>query len=90
MQKSERRLQSLLDTLRSLPNLSSTQTAHRQLHDIATLWTNQLVALSSKRQQMTQDLENVRRTRAAMEDKRDLIILDLVLDWNAMRSFGRA
>ncbi|BGP30233.1 hypothetical protein JCM10296v2_001985 [Rhodotorula toruloides] len=85
MQKSERRLQTLLDTLRSLPTLSSTQATHRRLHKLATHWTNQLVEFSFKRQQITQDLEEMRRERAAMEDKRDLIILDLVLDWNSVR-----
>ncbi|BGO97855.1 hypothetical protein NBRC10513v2_001852 [Rhodotorula toruloides] len=85
MQKSERRLQSLLDTLRSLPTPSSTQTAHRQLQHLATHYTNQLVEFSFKRQQIAQEVEEMRRKRAAMEDKRDLIILDLVLDWNAMR-----
>lgn len=85
MQKSEGRLQSLLDTLRASSNGNANRLALRQLHDLASIWSNQLVTLSFKRQELSAQLDKAERERAIMEERRDLVVLDLILDWNAMR-----
>ncbi|GAA6001097.1 hypothetical protein JCM10207_007411 [Rhodosporidiobolus poonsookiae] len=89
--QSEHRVRTLLDTLstsRATSTSLASSLALNQLHTLTQRYSTHLSRLALDRERISLDLGALERTRAQREEKRDEVVLDLVIEWEQQRKWA--
>ncbi|GAA6026850.1 hypothetical protein JCM8097_005906 [Rhodosporidiobolus ruineniae] len=87
VRRSESRVRSLLHTLQSSHSSLVSHAALNQITALSRQYAAQLEGLAIERDRLALDLAVKETERARAEEKRDEVVLDLVLDWDEQRRF---
>ncbi|GAA5890280.1 hypothetical protein JCM6882_008781 [Rhodosporidiobolus microsporus] len=88
-QKSESRVRAILHSLQSSRTTRVSQLALNQLHTLARRYSTQLESLAVDRERLTGELRVKEGERDGLEERREEVVLDIVLEWDEQRRWRK-